>query len=69
MNLAEQIYQTVKPLPESVAQEVLDFALFLRQREENAEWQNLMLAQTSALADWNNEEDEVWNDVPALCGY
>jgi Protein of unknown function (DUF2281) len=65
MNLAEQIYQTVKPLPESVAQEILDFALFLRQREENAEWQNLMLAQSSSLADWNNEEDEVWNDVPA----
>lgn len=66
MNLAEQIYQTVKPLPESVAQEILDFALFLRQREENAEWQNLMLAQSSSLADWNNEEDEVWNDVPAV---
>lgn len=65
MNLAEQIYHTVRPLPESVAQEILDFALFLRQREENAEWQNLMLAQSSALSDWNNEEDEVWNDVPA----
>ncbi|WP_157205564.1 DUF2281 domain-containing protein [Methylomonas koyamae] len=36
MNLAEQIYKTVKLLPESVAQEVLNFALFLRQREENA---------------------------------
>ncbi|MBS4052708.1 MAG: DUF2281 domain-containing protein [Methylomonas sp.] len=41
MSLAEQIYQTVKPLPEPVAQEILDFALFLCQREENAEWQNL----------------------------
>ncbi len=64
MNLAEQIYQTVKPLPEPIAQEVLDFALFLRQREENAEWQNLMLAQSSALTDWHNADDEVWNDVP-----
>lgn len=63
MNLAEQIYQTVKPLPESVAQEILDFALFLRQREENAEWQNLMLAQSSSLADWDNKENAVWNDV------
>lgn len=62
MNLAEQIYQTVKPLPEAVAQEILDFALFLRQREENAEWQNLMLAQSSSLSDWNNENDELWND-------
>ncbi len=65
MNLAEKIYQTVKPLPESIAQEVLDFALFLRQREENSEWQNLMMAQSSALVDWDNDEDEVWNDVPA----
>ncbi len=54
------------PLPEAMAQEVLDFALFLRQREENAEWQNLMLAQSSALADWENDEDEAWNDVPAI---
>ncbi len=62
MNLAEQIYQAVTRVG---AQEILDFALFLHQREENAEWQNLMLTQSSALADWNNEEDEVWNDVPA----
>jgi hypothetical protein len=66
MNLAEQVYQTVKPLPEGMMQEVLDFALFLRQRDENTEWQNLMLAQTSALADWENDEDEVWNNVPSI---
>ena len=66
MSLAEQVYQAVKPLPETMVQEVLDFALFLRQREENAEWQNLMLAQTSGLADWDNDDDEVWNDVPAI---
>ncbi len=66
MNLAEQVYQTVKPLPEPMVQEVLDFALFLRQREESLEWQNLMLAQTASLADWDNPEDEVWNNVPAI---
>lgn len=49
-----------------MVQEVLDFALFLRQREERAKWQNLMLAQTSSLADCDNAEDEVWNDVPAF---
>ena len=37
MNLAEQVYQTIKPLPEPLLQEILDFALFLRQREEKAE--------------------------------
>jgi len=66
MNLAEQVYQAIKPLPEAMVQEVLDFALYLRQREEKAEWQNLMFAQNSSLADWDNDEDEVWNDVPAI---
>ena len=60
MNLAEQVYQAIKPLPEAMVQEVLDFALFLRQREEKAEWQNLMFAQNSSLADWDNDEDEVY---------
>ena len=45
-----------------MVQEVLDFALFLRQREEQAEWQNIMNAQTCSLADWDNIEDEVWNN-------
>jgi len=66
MSLAEQVYQTIKPLPEPLVQEILDFALFLRQREENADWQNLMQAQANSFADWDNAEDEVWNDVPAV---
>jgi len=66
MNLAEQVYQTVKPLPEPMVQEILDFALFLRQRKESFEWQNLMYAQTDSFADWENVEDEAWNTVPAI---
>lgn len=66
MNLAEQLYQTVKPLPEPIVQEILDFALFLRQREDAADWQNLVSAQAASLADWDNSEDEVWNDIPAI---
>jgi hypothetical protein len=66
MSLAEQVYQTIKPLPESIVQEILDFALFLRQREEQAEWQNLKDAQTCSLTDWDNVEDEVWNNVPGV---
>ena len=45
--------------------EILDFALFLRQRDEKTEWQNLKLAQSSAFSDWDNDEDEIWNDVSA----
>ncbi|MCX7098860.1 MAG: DUF2281 domain-containing protein [Methylococcales bacterium] len=66
MDLAEQVYQAVKPLPDPIVQEILDFALFLRQREEAFEWQNLMLAQAGSLTDWDNIEDEVWNNVPAI---
>ncbi|MGD7036732.1 DUF2281 domain-containing protein [Methylotuvimicrobium buryatense] len=66
MDLAEQVFQTIKPMPEPLVQEILDFALFLRQREAQVEWQNLMNAQTRSLDDWNNDEDEVWNDVPAV---
>lgn len=66
MNLADQLYETVRPLPDTLIQEVIDFALFLKQREEQAEWQNLQQAQTLSLHDWNNPEDEVWNDVPAI---
>lgn len=53
-------------LANSNAQEILNFALFLRQREEAREWQNLMLAQAESLNDWDNAEDEVWNNVPAV---
>ena len=63
MNLAEQVYQAVKPLPDPIVQEILDFALFLRQREAAVEWQNLMNAQTVSLTDWDNTEHEVWNNV------
>ena len=66
MSLAEQVYQTIKPLPEPIVQEILDFALFLRQREELAEWQNFKDAQACSLTDWDNVEDEVWNNVPAV---
>jgi len=24
------------------------------------------LAQSSALKDWDNQDDEIWNDVPAI---
>ena len=49
MTLAEQVYQTLKPLPEARVQEVLDFALFLRQRE--------------SVTDWNNAEDNEWTNT------
>jgi hypothetical protein len=64
MTVAEQVYEQAKLLPEPLAQEVLDFALFLRSRQERAEWRDLVHAQSVALAAvWDNPEDEVWNNV------
>ncbi|WP_295458170.1 hypothetical protein [uncultured Thiodictyon sp.] len=65
MNIPELVYESVKKLPVPAAREVLDFALFLAQREARQEDQDFMLAQQSALGDWDNAADEVWNDVPA----
>ena len=64
MSIADLIYEQVKALPEPLAREVLDFAGFLRERQERVEWRNLAVAQSHALASvWDNSEDEVWNDV------
>ncbi len=68
MSIAQQIYQSVKPLPEPLAREVLDFIAFLKLRQSHKESDDLQLAQTrsQALAEWENADDEVWNDVSAV---
>lgn len=64
MNTAELIERESKTLPEKDAKEVLDFIAFLKARSERQEWENLMSAQSDAMLDvWDNEEDEVWNHV------
>ena len=64
MTLADQLFTQAKLLPDPVVRDALDFVLFLRQRQERAERRDLMDAQSVALkATWDNEEDEVWNDV------
>jgi hypothetical protein len=68
MSIARQIYQSVMPLPEPLAREVLDFIAFLKLRQSHRESDDLQRAQTQsqALADWENADDEVWNDVSAV---
>jgi hypothetical protein len=64
MSVTDQLCEQVRLLPEPLAREALDFVLFLRQRQERAEWRNLMEAQTAPLvAVWDNAEDEAWNSV------
>ncbi|MBI3479108.1 MAG: hypothetical protein HY016_01940 [Nitrosomonadales bacterium] len=44
--------------------EVLDFIGYLKSRQEQAQWNDLMQAQEKSLASvWDNPDDEVWNHV------
>lgn len=62
MNTVDEIYEELEGLPEPMAREVLDFAKFLKQKSEH---ENLMNAQESSLnAIWDNDDDEIWNNVP-----
>ena len=64
MTIAELIYEQVGNLPDRAAREVLDFADYLRERGERAEWQDLKNAQATSLAPvWDNTEDQVWDNV------
>ena len=64
MTVAEQLYEQAKLLPQPLAQEALDFVLFLRSRQDRGEWRDLMNAQSDVLAEvWNNEEDKAWDNV------
>jgi hypothetical protein len=64
MALADKIYEAVKPLPEAVAREVLDFIEFLRARRGHEAYDDLAAAQTSSMAGvWDNPDDEAWNDA------
>jgi nitrous oxide reductase accessory protein NosL len=66
MHVGKLVHESVKDLPESAAQEVLDFTRFLAQREASKKDRDLLLAQQSALADWDNPDDDAWNDAPAV---
>jgi hypothetical protein len=64
MALADRIYEAVKPLPDALAREVLDFIEFLRSRREQAPYDNLSAAQTASMNQtWDNPDDETWNDA------
>ncbi len=64
MTLGELVYEQFRTLPDPQAREVLDFIGFLKEKQERAEWEDLMGAQATGLkAIWDNPEDEVWNDL------
>lgn len=64
MTAIELAMEQLQTLPDEDIREVLDFIGYLRQKEDRAHWADLMQAQQSALHSiWDNDEDEVWNDL------
>ena len=60
--LAQKIYEAVQTLPDSQAQETLDFIHFLSARKEIAEHRDLRQAQQPVMNSiWDNDLDEAWN--------
>ncbi len=68
MSIAEQIYESVKFMPDSLAREVLHFAEYLSARmQDQAELRDLSMAQETVMKHvWDNPYDEAWNDVESL---
>ena len=68
VSIAEQIYQVAKPLPEPLALEALHFIEYLSNKAaDRAEISDLANAQEIVIKHvWDNQDDEVWNDVKAL---
>ena len=67
MTIADQIYQEVRPLPDELAREVLDFIGYIETKYDlkSAQDRDLQKAQEAAMARiWDNRaDDEVWNDL------
>jgi hypothetical protein len=64
MTIADLVYEQVKTLPDQLAREVLDFAVYRRDGGAGGDWRDLMEAQSTSLAPiWDNVEDKVWDDI------
>lgn len=66
MSTAERIFKEVQKLPDTLAQEVLDFVEYIELKHglRDRSTEELKLAQAPAMHHvWDNEEDEVWNGV------
>ncbi len=68
MTIAEKILEVAKPLPESLALEALNFIEYLSSKNaDRAEITDLARAQEKVMEHvWDNQDDEVWNDVKTL---
>lgn len=65
MNTRKNILiKLINEIPESQIQEVIDFVMFLKSKEDKQIFRDLIYASESSIDFWNNDiDDEVWNNV------
>lgn len=66
MSISEEICKEAQHLPDLLAREVLDFIGYLKEkhRVRVSDTSHLEQAQMTVMRRiWENDEDEVWNDV------
>jgi hypothetical protein len=64
MSTRQLIERELEALPESLQQEVYDFARFLRRRAEEERFDGLLLSESTLSKDWNApEEDAAWENL------
>ena len=66
MSTAKKIYREVLKLPESLAQEVLDFVEYIEQKHgiRDDSIGDLISGQSPTMEEiWSNSDDDIWDDV------
>ena len=65
MNTArERLIKIINEISENELAKVLDFAEYIKDKEEKKTYKDFTKASESSLDFWNNDvDDEVWNDV------
>jgi len=65
MNTSKSILlKLIDDIPENQIQEVIDFVLFLKNKQNNQVFKDLLSASESSIDFWNNDiDDDVWNNV------
>lgn len=62
VGLSQQLLQTFEKLPEIRQTEVLDFAVFLEEKERIQAWKNISDEEAAALRDEFREEDLAFSE-------
>ena len=63
MSQVERINHLLQEAPENQLNEILDFVLFLRHKNDKDTIRDIMAASLSSTDFWDNEDDEVWDHV------